>query len=256
MFVLPTLGAVDEGITWRIESMARRHIAELRKVQPRGPYRLAGFCVGGIIAFEMARQLQGAGETVERLIVVDSSATNARLSFARPLLPLVPGRTARSRLERQASLMKRLRRYDVRLRQVARLDVAQQIQWMRRNVARRWRRLLEWFGARRDASPPAGPDDARLVEASVLTDAAGGNVLQSQAQAASAYIPRRADLTIDLIWAEGRPNVQRADPTHGWWRVANRVRTHQIVAHHLGLITNDLPKMARVFREILEREEP
>jgi amino acid adenylation domain-containing protein len=256
LLVLPTLGADEDGPTWRIEAMAARHVAELRKVQPCGPYRLAGFCVGGIIAFEMARQLQAAGETVERLIVVDSSATNARLSFARPLLPLVPGRTARSRLERQAAIMKRLRRYDVRLRQVVRLDTSQQFQWTRRNVARRWRRILEWFGARREAASSAGAGEARLAEASVLTDAAGANVLLSQAQAASAYIPRRADLTIDLIWAEGRPNVQRADPTHGWWRVANRVRTHQIVAHHLGLITNDLPKMARVFREILEREEP
>jgi amino acid adenylation domain-containing protein len=255
LFVLPTLGAEDDGTAWRIESMAARHVAELRKAQPTGPYRLAGFCVGGMIAFEMARQLRAAGETVERLIVVDSSATNARLRFARPFLPLVPGATARIRLARQAEIMKRLRRYDLRLRQVSRLDVGQQFQWSRRNVSRRWRRLLAWIGRRGDAGTRTA-DGARVADASVLTEAAGANVLQSQAQAASAYIPGRYDGTIDVIWAEGHPNVQRADPTHGWWRVAARVHSHQIVAHHVGLITNDLPKMARLFRAILERPEP
>jgi len=88
----------------------------------------------------------------------------------------------------------------------------------------------------------------------VLTNAASCNVLLSQAQAASAYIPRSYDGTIDLIWAEGRKNVQRVDPTHGWWRVARQVRPHQIVAHHVGLITNDLPKLADVVRSILERD--
>jgi thioesterase domain-containing protein len=203
----------------------------------------------------MARQLRAAGETVERLIVVDSSATNARLRFARPFLPLVPGATARIRLARQAEIMKRLRRYDLRLRQVSRLDVGQQFQWSRRNVSRRWRRLLAWIGRRGDAGTRTA-DGARVADASVLTEAAGANVLQSQAQAASAYIPGRYDGTIDVIWAEGHPNVQRADPTHGWWRVAARVHSHQIVAHHVGLITNDLPKMARLFRAILERPEP
>jgi hypothetical protein len=36
--------------------------------------------------------------------------------------------------------------------------------------------------------------------------------------------------------------------------VARQVHPHQIVAHHVGLITNDLPKLAEVVRAILERE--
>jgi thioesterase domain-containing protein len=255
LFVLPTLGAEDEGITWRIESMAARHIAELRKMQPRGPYRLAGFCVGGMIAFEMARQLRAQGETVERLIVIDSTATNARLHYVRPLLALLPG-DARGRLARQAELMKRLRRYDMRIRQVIRLERAQQVQWVRRNLARRWQRVARHFARRSDAPAVVThlTDPTGMSAAAVLTDAAGANVLQSQAFAASAYIPKKYDGTMDLIWAEGQPNVQRRDPTHGWWRVTRTVRTHQIVAHHIGLITNDLPKLAEVVRAILERD--
>jgi thioesterase domain-containing protein len=197
----------------------------------------------------MARQLRAAGEEVERLVVIDSTATNARIHFARPLLALVPGE-GRTRLARQAALMTRLRRYDVRLRQAARLDASQKLQWILRNVVRRWRRTVDGRGG---APTPIHITDTRgLSAAAVLTDAAGANVLLSQAQAASAHIPGSYDGTLDLIWAEGSADVQRADPTHGWWRVARQVRTHQIVAHHIGLITNDLPKLAATLRSILD----
>src|SRR5690606_37216807 len=48
----------------RVEDMARRYVAEIRQVQPQGPYRLAGGSMGGIIAFEMAQQLVAAGQQV------------------------------------------------------------------------------------------------------------------------------------------------------------------------------------------------
>lgn len=47
-----------------IEELAARYIAEIRKVQPRGPYSLGGACLGGVIAFEMARQLCAQGEEI------------------------------------------------------------------------------------------------------------------------------------------------------------------------------------------------
>src|SRR5207253_1291887 len=43
-----------------IEAMAVSRIEALRGIQPRGPYLLGGFCNGGLIAFEMARQLEAA----------------------------------------------------------------------------------------------------------------------------------------------------------------------------------------------------
>ena len=50
-----------------IEETARYYISELQKVQPVGPYLLGGYCLGGIIAFEMARQLVRQGERVALL---------------------------------------------------------------------------------------------------------------------------------------------------------------------------------------------
>ena len=54
-----------------VEQMAADHLAEIRSVQPVGPYALGGHCSGSWVAFEMARQLQAVGEHVDPLVLVD-----------------------------------------------------------------------------------------------------------------------------------------------------------------------------------------
>lgn len=53
-------------------SAARDYIAEMRQVQPHGPYLLGGFSGGGLIAWEIARQLQAVGEEVPMLVLLDT----------------------------------------------------------------------------------------------------------------------------------------------------------------------------------------
>ena len=48
------------------------YVDEIEKVQPEGPYRLAGYSAGGIIAVEMARELQRRGAAVELLLLMDA----------------------------------------------------------------------------------------------------------------------------------------------------------------------------------------
>ncbi|MAU17385.1 MAG: non-ribosomal peptide synthetase [Muricauda sp.] len=55
-----------------VEAMAANFIAEIKTVYPHGPYSLAGFSFGGIIAFEMYRQLKAKGEKVKILASLDS----------------------------------------------------------------------------------------------------------------------------------------------------------------------------------------
>ncbi|HEX7980351.1 MAG TPA: amino acid adenylation domain-containing protein [Gemmatimonadaceae bacterium] len=256
LIVLPTLGSDRDERVWRIPSMAAQHVAELRKVQPTGPYRLAGFCVGGKIALEMARQLREAGETVERLIIIDSGAANARIRYMRRILPFVPGATEQSRLARQADLMVAVRYYDGRVRWVANVPVRQQADWARRLLKRwtqRFRSPASQSSAPKDAARPAMPTREQVDEDLTVS---GEQVLLKQLHAVHTYIPQRYDGSIDLIWAEEHANVVLKDPTRGWWRVASDVRVHAIVAHHLGLITNELPSLAAALRTILERKEP
>jgi amino acid adenylation domain-containing protein len=57
-----------------VREMAARYVAALREVQPSGPYRIAGWSMGGIVAYEMARQLEAAGEKTEVLAVIDAAS--------------------------------------------------------------------------------------------------------------------------------------------------------------------------------------
>ncbi|MFW6085618.1 MAG: SDR family NAD(P)-dependent oxidoreductase [Myxococcota bacterium] len=54
------------------EAMAEAYLAEIRSVQPKGPYLLGGFSGGGLTAYEMARQLRGCGERVSLLAMLDT----------------------------------------------------------------------------------------------------------------------------------------------------------------------------------------
>ena len=55
-----------------ISEMAHRYLEEIRAVQPTGPYRLGGYCLGGTIAYEMAQNLTAGGEKVELLAMLDT----------------------------------------------------------------------------------------------------------------------------------------------------------------------------------------
>jgi amino acid adenylation domain-containing protein len=55
-----------------IEEMAARYLAEVRHVQPQGPYRLGGWSMGGLVAFAMARQLAAEGQAPEILALIDT----------------------------------------------------------------------------------------------------------------------------------------------------------------------------------------
>jgi len=55
-----------------VAELARRYLLPIRELQPHGPYHLLGFCFGGIVAFEVARQLEASGERVATVTVLDS----------------------------------------------------------------------------------------------------------------------------------------------------------------------------------------
>ncbi len=73
LFALQSRGlGVGEAPHDSIEAMAADYLRQLRAAQPAGPYRLGGWSMGGVVAFEMARRLAEAGEAVELLTLVDS----------------------------------------------------------------------------------------------------------------------------------------------------------------------------------------
>lgn len=55
-----------------IEEMARHYVAEIQRLLPTGPYRLAGYCLGGTVAFEMAKILREEGADIGLVALLDT----------------------------------------------------------------------------------------------------------------------------------------------------------------------------------------
>jgi thioesterase domain-containing protein len=66
------LGPDEANSIHTIEDMAALYLREIRQHRPHGPYHLAGSCLGGVVAFEMARQLLADGEEVGLLLMIDA----------------------------------------------------------------------------------------------------------------------------------------------------------------------------------------
>jgi thioesterase domain-containing protein len=99
--------------------MARDYIAEIRMVQPQGPYLLGGFSGGGIVAYEMARQLLEAGESVALVVMLDTP------------LPLIP---KFSLVDRVSLFYQGLRRAGFKF---VHQKIRGRIEWERRQYLRR-----------------------------------------------------------------------------------------------------------------------
>jgi len=67
------LNGIDEPLDV-MEEIAANYIAEIVAKNPDGPYALAGYSLGGIIAYEMAKQLMAAGKEVKMLAMFDTYA--------------------------------------------------------------------------------------------------------------------------------------------------------------------------------------
>lgn len=97
--------AGEEAPSDLVEDMATHYIAAIRRVQPNGPYLLGGNCFGGVIAFEMARQLRAAGERIGLLALIDTGyAVGSIRSTARKHLYLLSRKSTRGKIRHLAKL--------------------------------------------------------------------------------------------------------------------------------------------------------
>ncbi|MBW4538427.1 MAG: amino acid adenylation domain-containing protein [Myxacorys chilensis ATA2-1-KO14] len=64
-----------------IAEMAAYYIKAIRQIQPEGPYYIGGWSFGGVVAFEMAQQLEQAGHEVALLAMLDTASPGHQLSY-------------------------------------------------------------------------------------------------------------------------------------------------------------------------------
>jgi thioesterase domain-containing protein len=86
MFELPGIRGETKPLN-RVEDIAAAYVAEINKSYPVGPILLAAFCMGSLIAVEIAAQLTEQGREVRQLVLIDPSipdTTTDRLQLDRP----------------------------------------------------------------------------------------------------------------------------------------------------------------------------
>ncbi len=115
-----------------VKQMAARYIRELRKFQPEGPYYIGGYSFGGLVAFEMARQLQKDGAEIGLLALLDTYPGKVKSKAV--LLGTLLGLP----LEQQVAYVKgRLKRYRRGLRRrFDRLFYPESLKQVHRSLAR------------------------------------------------------------------------------------------------------------------------
>ncbi|RYZ62674.1 MAG: non-ribosomal peptide synthetase, partial [Chitinophagaceae bacterium] len=62
----------------KVEEIAASYLAAILRQNPNGPYILMGYCFGGLVAFEMAKQLQQLGKEVKKLVLIDTEANKSQ----------------------------------------------------------------------------------------------------------------------------------------------------------------------------------
>jgi thioesterase domain-containing protein/acyl carrier protein len=177
----------DEPQPRTLEELAARHRAAIERVQPTGPYRLCGVCFGGVVAFEIARQLVARGETVALLAIV------AVTPYDFPTLVTERARTLFALHAARARLVPRLRYYAARLRGLSASEA-----W--RYLRGRWRQVMPWLqgrwralARRREralqpvASPALAPLHERLFRAYVARPLDGRAMLLLSARSVAQY---------------------------------------------------------------------
>jgi len=92
-----------------IEEMAKAYLPHLLAAQPIGTFRLGGYCNGGLLAWEVAHQLEGLGRGIEFVLLIETFSFNARLPFRmvagviKTIAAVAPQRIS-ARLKRDAML--------------------------------------------------------------------------------------------------------------------------------------------------------
>jgi aryl carrier-like protein len=214
-----------------VEEMADDYVSRIRAIRPAGPYRLGGYCIGGLAAYEVARRLAAQGEIADRVVLVNSVALPRRAIAAFDALVRKVG----LQVEMQRKLRARL---CYNLAWVHAAIVSGPIGALKLIVGRftklRNRREPVWQMAE---FPPEKRDEAERAVAYV------------NAAAFTYHLkPYAGDVT--LIWSDGQ-DVRGQHPADEWRSVARNTRLLLMSGGRAGPLNTNIDEFAVVLREAL-----
>jgi amino acid adenylation domain-containing protein len=203
-----------------LEEIARCLVPRILAAQPKGPYIVGGFCVGGLLSYEVGCQLQAAGYEVSLLILLDTPSPE----YCRRAEPRTIMRTIMSR---PAYLVKRIKQLGIRMSLANLLDRAS-------------RKM------RGDAEGAPELNQGERMQ----------HILET---AAFHYKPTSYEGKVALIMAsEMPPGWEPAEHFMPWWRslIQKTLHTHLVEGLHEDLVTGSAThKVAEAITYHLEQAE-
>lgn len=192
---------------YRMEEIAKDIVLALREKQPQGPYRLGGFCLGAVFAYEVARQLTMHGQDVGLLVLFE---------------PLNPFQSARVRFA--TGLRRMIIRLGFRLGELRRLRIGEFPVYAR----------SRWKGLKSLLTDMAW----RISERSkfLTRQLRSPSVKKILFFAASSYVPKPLGCATVIFRCKDWPMLSAGDPYFGWreW-LTGHSETHEVPGDHAGI---------------------
>ena len=226
--VVPPFTGVGGPVPHTVEAMAAAQLDLVRTLQPRGPYRLAGYCNGGLVAYEIARRLREAGETVELVALV----------AAAPVTPLArTGRVLRSAARLSGlspeSVAEPLARVRSLVEALSEVPHRRRLGFVAAKCLRLARRAWPRAAARRT------PDLMDVYHRVVMR-----------------YFPRRAPGRVVVFWPEHEPWGSADAAAAAWRRLVPKVDVHVVPGDHLAVVHDHLDVLAERLAPYLDGPAP
>jgi thioesterase domain-containing protein len=222
-----------------VEEMAAHYIREMREVQARGPYYLAGSSFGGLVALEIAQQLRAEGEETALLAMFDTCG---------PGYPRVLPRRTKVR-QKAEEVWQQTQQHAESLRLLGpeeRWPYVVEKAKKAKKYAKRWylRRRKRVLGSMHRALGRPLPKALQVTQDTI-----------SQAQ--ESYEATSYEGVICLFRAEHQPPGIFEDETLGWKELAvGGLEIHQVPGYHGSVVSEPhVRTTAEVFRACLERAQ-
>jgi thioesterase domain-containing protein len=219
-----------EGMPRTIEEMAAAFLPTVIAAQPRGPYLIGGYSHGGLVALEIARQLQASGQDVALVFAIDTTMPDPRLRYL--------------------SWVTRLRSRVLGLTSEEQVNTFLAWRYRVMNARELWRggmRGLITYYARR-FQDPRPPDLSGELQATGEDRIAHGYL-----RAVRQYVPSAYSGRVTVFSSLDGVSSQTGDPTLGWSKVSKDLDVVRVPGNHATCVTDHVDHIAAQLRSSVER---
>jgi thioesterase domain-containing protein/acyl carrier protein len=238
VFLLQPYRDFEGGAQITIEKMAQAYLPQLLKIHPKGCFRLGGFCNGGLLAWELAHQLDKTGREVEFVVLCDTISLNARpliRAYARILewISYISPETISNEI-RLDWMSKLWRRMSVTLDQKNRI-FRPELYVVRGAIKRIYRAVIQKQSTVDDREIISNPDD-HLVYYRAMAN----------------YIPPKIRSMVFCMLCEQSRNTKKFSAS-AWEHLARKVQVEYVAGAHLTCITTHIGEFANITNKLLRR---